>query len=213
MKTRGHRTAITLVEMLIVVAVVAILMAMVIRMAGRIDTQAGERLAHATFGLIDTALGQFAENRFRYDGAYRDFIFPPDCTGFDQAGFENTVAGALGAVTAAVSGGVYDPNYSSSAGAYLFLSMVPQCRAPLEQIDESLLTDKDAAGSSLKITVDDGRNARVYPLVRFIDPWGTSLRYSYCEDLLDPATRRTFPILVSAGPDRLFGTADDVTSE
>jgi len=216
MKTRPHRTAVTLVEMLIVVAVVAILTAMVIRIAGRVETQAGQRLADAAFELIDAALAEFADQRFRYADPYGEFTFPLDCSGLDQAGFESIIAAALGTDAAAVSDladHTDDPYYFSSCGLYFFLALVPECRKSLEMIDKSLVTDKDSSGNRLKITIDDGQQRLVYPLLHFIDPWGTSLRYSYCDDLSDPATRRNFPLLVSAGPDRLFGTADDVTNK
>ena len=42
---------------------------------------------------------------------------------------------------------------------------------------------------------------------RLYDPWGTPLNYIY-----DPKID-TFPELVSAGPDRTFGTADDISSK
>lgn len=38
------------------------------------------------------------------------------------------------------------------------------------------------------------------------DPWGTELRYMY-------VPRDNFPELISAGPDRQFGTADDISSK
>ena len=42
---------------------------------------------------------------------------------------------------------------------------------------------------------------------RLYDPWGTPFNYIYT-----PGSD-TFPVLVSAGPDRKFGTADDISSK
>jgi hypothetical protein len=52
--------------------------------------------------------------------------------------------------------------------------------------------------------------------MRFIDPWGKSLHYDYYEDTIlnaltpDPAKKKTFPVVTSAGADKRFGTNDDI---
>jgi prepilin-type N-terminal cleavage/methylation domain-containing protein len=61
MKRRRYNAGFTLVEMLIVVAVIAILAAMVVGLAGRIDTQSKERALKSTFALLDSALQEYYE--------------------------------------------------------------------------------------------------------------------------------------------------------
>jgi prepilin-type N-terminal cleavage/methylation domain-containing protein len=44
------------------------------------------------------------------------------------------------------------------------------------------------------------------------DPWGTALDYVYVYDDKLPEQGSDFPELISAGPDKMFGTADDISS-
>lgn len=87
-----------------------------------------------------------------------------------------------------------DPNlppYSThSAALYGQLHSTPDSRKMLEEISESLIQ---------KIP-DDANN-----ILQIHDPWGTVIEYFYSE-------ADTFPKLVSAGPDKIFGTADDIHS-
>ena len=70
----------------------------------------------------------------------------------------------------------------------------------------------------MQIDVD----GNVYPLLRVIDPWKATLRYDYYNELPPPLapedidymkeTKKTFPVITSAGPDGIFNTIDDITS-
>jgi prepilin-type N-terminal cleavage/methylation domain-containing protein len=85
MKIYGHKTGFTIVEMIIVVAIIAILTTMVIGIAARIDSQGKERLMRETFDLLDAALEEFAD--YGYEYAHRDYAglaFQIDCNGFSQ---------------------------------------------------------------------------------------------------------------------------------
>jgi len=216
MKSCEHKQGVTLVEMLIVVAIIAMLAAMVIGIAGRIQIRKGEKLTEETFALLNAALGQFHEYGFRYDEAsdYNSFDFPLDCNGFDWNELEATLADALGTplIIDPNGNGNHDPNYySGSEALYFLLSRVPDSRATLDEIDSSLITNKGFNRDDMSITVD----GRGYPLLRIIDPWGRTLRYDYYDeddDPPDPEETRTFPLIISAGPDRVFGTDDDITS-
>jgi hypothetical protein len=118
---------------------------------------------------------------------------------------------------------------------YFFLSKVPECRATLDKIDESLITNKDFSGNEMKLVINDGVKRIEYRLPRFVDPWhqsgapakiGQTLQYDYSYEYQPPAgpttvIKRSFPIITSAGPDGIFnspgpdgkfGTADDVIS-
>jgi len=208
MKSYRDKTGFTLVEILVVVAIIAILATMVISLAARIETQGDERRTRNAFALLDAALGEFRDYEYNYGHSdYDGFDFPLDCNGFTQPGLENTLENALGmnAGDVVIGGGTHDPDYSGIEALYFFLSRVPESRKTLAKIDSSLIISDGI------IEVDEKR----YPLLRIIDPWGETLRYDYYDedDLpLDPDEARNFPVIISAGPDRIFGTDDDITS-
>jgi prepilin-type N-terminal cleavage/methylation domain-containing protein len=91
-------------------------------------------------------------------------------------------------------------NYNSIAeraaaySEYLYgeLYSVPDSRKILDKISDSLI----------KHEVDSGV---VPPVPEIYDPWETVLDYRY-------APGDNFPELVSAGPDKIFGNADDMTN-
>jgi len=59
MKRRRYNAGFTLVEMLIVVAIIALLATMVVGLAARIDNQSKERGLKSTFTLLDGALQEY----------------------------------------------------------------------------------------------------------------------------------------------------------
>jgi len=192
MKTCKQKTGVTLVEMLIVVAIVALLVTMVISAAGRIQTRAEEQLAESTIAIITAALGQFRDYGYNYPHPnYSNLKFPLDCEGISDDDLMN----ALGA-TATPTG-----TYLKSDVWYFFLRRVPTSRKTLDKIDESL-----------KQSINIIFNGKEYSLLRILDPWGTALQYRYYYDYSPPEDKWTFPVITSAGPDRIFGTTDDITS-
>lgn len=214
MKRRQNKTGVTLVEILVVVAIIAILVTMVIGIATRVDTQGKERLTENTIALLTAALGQFGDYGYRYsDPCDADFKFPLDCNNFSQSDLETKLGGTI-------SGGTHEPTYSGSETMYFFLSRVPESRQTLDRIDRKLVTNLDIDGNPMKITIGSGADEKKYPLFRVIDPWGETLRYSYYEnDEEGPSSSepernspRAFPVITSAGPDKEFGSADDITS-
>jgi len=150
----GHRprAAVTLVEILIVLAIITILASMVIGMATHIDNQSRGRSLENTFALLESALQEYHE----YGGA-----FP------DEVGAEPV---------------------ERSEALYERLNSILSSRKIMEQISNSLIEDR---------TEND--------VPEIYDPWGTVLDYLYAEG-------DNFPELISAGPDRIFDTADDITS-
>jgi prepilin-type N-terminal cleavage/methylation domain-containing protein len=76
---------------------------------------------------------------------------------------------------------------------YRELYSVPDSRKVLDKIQDSLIKDE----------VDTGA---VPPVPEIYDPWGTTLDYRYADG-------ENYPELVSAGPDKIFGTADDITNK
>ena len=217
--TDSHRARVglTLVEILVVVVVVAILAGMVIGLARRIDNQGKEQLVKNTFEILNCALEQFADYDYRYkDPNYADFDFPLDCNGFSQLPLEATLENALGLNPGSVlidPIAAHDPNFSGSEVMYFFLSKVPESRETLAKVDKSFITNLD--NNRTPITIDVAGS--IVPLMRVIDPWGKALRYDYyderastLDDMRD--SKKTFPVITSAGPDRVFDTADDISS-
>jgi prepilin-type N-terminal cleavage/methylation domain-containing protein len=198
----------TLVEMLVVIAIVAILASLVIGIASRIEAREKEKHCRSTLALLTTALAQFHEYGFNYKHSdYTACTFPLDCNDFLTDDIKSTLGDALGVGAGNVS--IPDPNasYSGNEVMYLLLSMVPASRATLGKIDKKLMVSRDAT-----ITID----GKVYPLLRIIDTWGTELRYDCYDESKTGVERdkskRNFPVITSAGPDRKFDTTDDITS-
>ncbi|UCG57857.1 MAG: type II secretion system protein [Phycisphaerales bacterium] len=220
MKSCKHKCGLTLVEMLVVVAIIALLATMVIDVAARLDSKAKERLAENTLAVLTAALEQFHDYGYSYPAPFSEFEFPLDCNGFSVDMVQTTLATALGAGSVVISGGTHDPSYSGSAVLYFLLSRVPECKNTLQSIDRSLVTHEDALGNRMRIVVD----GREYPWARIVDPWfvraegsrtGKALRYDcYTETVIppDPKETRNFPLVTFAGPDGRFDTADDIIS-
>jgi prepilin-type N-terminal cleavage/methylation domain-containing protein len=223
MTMRSHRGkyGLTLVEMLVVLAIIVILATIIASFVSRISTQSKERLTKSTIEILCTALEQFHDYEYSYSGSYFGLDFPLDCNDFSADVLQSTLRDALGAGGVTITGGVHEPSYSGSEAMYFFLSMVPQCKQILDRIDRSLVTSEDSDGNRLKIVID----GREYPLFRVVDPWsvkgqkskvGTALRYDYYNEKVIPpdlAEARCFPVLHSAGPDSKFDTSDDISSK
>jgi len=213
---RRHRQTfgLTLVEMMVVIAVIALLLSLAITALRRIENSAKEELAAGTIATLAAACEQFSDYGYRYPNpAYADFDFPLDCDGFPAEQIEVVLEGALELAPESVSITLNDPNDSGCTMLYYFLSRVPACKVTLGEIDASLVTGIDKNGTQIQIDI----GGRVEPLLRVVDPWGTTLWYDYydedCNDFDEmKESRKTFPVLTSAGRDKEFRTADDITS-
>jgi prepilin-type N-terminal cleavage/methylation domain-containing protein len=235
-KNRICKTGLTLVEMLVVVAIIAILITMVIGVAARIDTQGKEQLTKNTFALLDAALSQFQDYGYEYKLVpnpltneaefYRSLDFPIDCNGLNYTNLKSEWGRALGSAYSTaikiekggseITDGTYDPCYSGSAVMYFFLNVVPESQQTLDKINGKLITNLDKDGKDMKLITTLGVETKEYPLLRVIDPWGKTLRYDYYDETgtytKKKDTIRAFPVITSAGPDKEFGNADDIKS-
>jgi prepilin-type N-terminal cleavage/methylation domain-containing protein len=157
MKSYKHKKGVTLIELVIVVAVISLLATMVIGIASRIDERAKEKSLKNIFALLDGALQEYYE--------YTD-KFPEQ----EEKNFAN----------------------AATHSEYLYgqLHSIPSSRNVLEKISDSLFKNK-LGGSDTPLEI--------------YDPWGTAVDYRYTPD-------ENFPELISAGPDKVFGTADDISS-
>lgn len=218
-----HKAGITLVETLMVVAIIALLATMVITIATRIESKTNEQLTGNTIALLNAALGQFRDYGYNFkvrSGAgdnertfYQGLDFPLDCNDFTDDELVNELEKALGLVgkISPISGGTHEDEYSGSEALYFFLSRVPTSRKTLDAIDRSLITSEGSDKQDMKITIA----GKDYPLMRVIDPWGKTLRYDYYDEKENDfddreKSKRNFPLITSAGPDRQFGTGDDI---
>ncbi|MFA5424900.1 MAG: prepilin-type N-terminal cleavage/methylation domain-containing protein [Phycisphaerae bacterium] len=240
MATQRSQNGLTLVEIIIAVAIVAILAGLVFTTMTSIDTKAKEQLCEGTLETLNTALRQFRDFGYEYRidtttagsteiDFYRSLKFPPDCNGYKEADVEGKLKNLLdsaGGITVAIDthGFVYDPNESGIAVMYFFLSQVPDCRATLAGLDADLAKSDHNGDENylmIRLTPTVG-NYREYPWLRVVDPWGTSLRYDYYVNKVIENTGlswgnredtiRNFPLLTSAGPDKEFNTDDDITN-
>ena len=151
MKTGRNKNALTLIEILVAVALVAILVSMVVGIAGRVENQKNQKALKGLFMVLESALKEYREEQGTF--------FP-------------------------------DPNYLSlphSSALYKQLKQMPQSRKLLDAINESFMEQ-----NSLDPNV--------------IDPWEMVLDYRY-------TAGDNFPVIVSAGPDRIFNTVDDITNK
>ena len=157
MKNRKYKHGLTLVEMLIVVAVIALLATMVIGIAARIDNQSKERCLECTCALLEFALQEYCE-----------------CTGKFPEQPEKNFTNV--------------PLHSECLCKELHL--IPESRKILGKLADSLVKNEYGTADT---------PPEIY------DPWGTVLDYRYVPG-------DNFPELVSAGPDKIFGTADDISN-
>jgi len=157
MKSYKYKRGVTLVEILVVAAIIALLASIVIGLSTRINNQSKERCLECTCALLECALQEYCE----YTGK-----FPEQ----PEKNFINVLV--------------------HSEYLYKELHLIPESRKILEKITDSLVKNEYGAADT---------PAEIY------DPWGTVLDYRY-------VAGDNFPELVSAGPDKIFGTADDISN-
>ncbi len=155
MKSYKYKIGVTLVEMLIVLAIITLLASVVIGMATHIDNQSKGKGLQDTFALLESALEEYREYTNRF----------PD-------------------------GVAFDPNVNSEI-LYEALYSRPGSRKILEKLNSSLIMDKGGMPDMPEI----------------YDPWGKVLDYRYDD------SSNSYPELISAGPDKSFGNADDISSK
>jgi type II secretory pathway pseudopilin PulG len=190
-------------EVLTVIAILAILASILLGVGKRLQAQAEEKLARSMIDILVSALEQY----YDYHG---EFPFEAGVV-YGQADFEDdvvdTAAGDTVVLTSGTPDTVSDPGFWSSSALYYFLSRTAPSRQIIETLTDRLISNKDLAGDDLIIEITIGSNP-AYPvdLIRFVDPWGNSIRYMYL-------TGGNFPVIVSAGADGEFATADDIDSK
>jgi type II secretory pathway pseudopilin PulG len=201
----------SLMEVLVALAVVLILISTLIGVGGYVKTRA--QIDHAK-GMLETLCTALA--RYYDDQVPKAFPFDTDTNGngvLDAADnylqmhlevdLSGTVTPAPPPVLLEETDGIgMTVSTASSAALFYFLDKYPSSRAIVENIANTLITNKDDNGTDIQINI----GGMIYDLPRYIDPWGTSIRYVYLDGT-------AFPTLTSAGPDKVFDTPDDITSK
>ncbi|MEJ5260715.1 MAG: hypothetical protein WHS88_11055 [Anaerohalosphaeraceae bacterium] len=187
-----RRYAMTLLEVLVTLAVVLLLFGTLSGLGVHLKRQSEIRLTESTLAVLATALEQYYNDYGAYVPQVRT-----------QADFNAAVgAAATRILPPAVhwTGTLGEAAWSSEA-LYYFLNRSPNSKAIIGTLLDRFLSNKDATGRVLLIEIPTGSTPT--DLIRFVDVWGMPIRYEY-----DSAVH-SFPILTSAGPDKMFETAQD----
>ncbi len=206
---RGFRqSAFSLIEMVVVLATILILAGALLGVGKYLTIRASVDLTNSELEVLATALQQYYDDwdAFPFD--------TPDTNGNGILGDDYVVADLENDLDGTISSGTLPehPIYNSvevvsSAGSivlFYFLDRNPNSRTIIEALTDSLISNRDASGQPIQLEQPSGSGTLI-DLPRFIDVWGTSIRYEYLPDT-------AFPILTSAGPDEVFGTSDDIVN-
>ncbi len=202
----ANKKGFSLVELLVVIAIISVLVTLSVGGGKMLKVQAEERLAEGGIEIIVTALELYYDD----EGG---FPFEADVS-YGLASFEND---AVPGNTITVTSGtipVYNPldplrdskpYYWSSQALYYFLTRSVNSNKLIATLSSRLVTNTDAGGVPIVAEVPTGTTPAI-DLLRFVDPWGNALRYTYING-------NSFPVIESAGSDGLFGTGDDISSQ
>jgi prepilin-type N-terminal cleavage/methylation domain-containing protein len=192
--------AFTLLEMMVAMAIVLVLFGAMITVTRRLKAESQRRLTASAIAVVSTALDQYYENTHPKQ-------YPPQI--LNKAYFDTALYGSppTNSVTVA-SGDLPDDNAATnwlwnSGAAYYFLSRVSQSKAILDSLSGQMISNRDLGGTAILIEIPAGAAATDW--IRFADAWGMPVRYVYLGS--------GFPVLTSAGPDKIFDTEDDVVSQ
>lgn len=182
MKEKRKQTGFTLIEVLIVVALIVVLVSMVLVATNKNWVDKEKQLTAATIEVLDTALQEY------YDYT-NDFPEPNSMEPFDA----------------------FDSIYSRrNASLYAQLNLVPDSKKILGRIEDSQtrLVGKDKL-FSFKDHRLMSHDQQGYLLI--LDAWGMPFNYLYYNDKdgIYEAGENTFPVIISAGPDGKFDTVND----
>jgi prepilin-type N-terminal cleavage/methylation domain-containing protein len=209
MKVFRRHSGFSMIEVLTAIAIIAVLASMVLGLGKRIRAQGRENFCKSEIDIIDLALKEYYD-QYKTDPFMPPFPFvtdpdpepPGDPSGdgdFDQADLTVLLDAEFG-IGGGIAGTIKN-DYASSE--MLFYCLDQNClnsRKLIEKLATSLKTIKTDSGVKRKYLY--GASKELY-LVRFVDPWGNSLRYTY-------SAGDAFPIVTSAGADGIFNTGDDI---
>lgn len=231
-----RKKGFTLVEILLAVAIVAVLTVVLLISTSGLRRESQIRFTESTLGIIMTALQQYHE----FWGDWPPQVDDTTTTTPDPWS-KTAIRKAMGAT--GLSGtwppaGHSDDNTFSEA-LYLRLYRTPPSRKIIDRMPSGpKLINKPQRKTGRMLVFDPLPTATDYPntptsvktsdnpsvelnLYRFVDAWENPLRYEYRKQGqnipgTDPVetykTTDQFPTVRSAGPDGVFNTADDILS-
>ncbi len=215
MKRKHIRQAFTLVELLVVMAVMAILIGAMVKVAGHVIDNAKKQNTQNTIQLLVTAMKEY--QNFNSQGR-RNFEFPAEPYPIDYSGAVNVADWRnwwkekldvnLGDIQVGIhlGGSIWDDDagtdemWMAQANIellYFELDDVPDCRKILNQIPSDVTANADNDAVLF--------NGQMKALIEVNDAWGHPLSYQ-------TQGVGNFPLLRSAGRDGIFFNADDILS-
>ncbi len=194
----ANKKGFSLIELLTAIAIIAVLMTLVVGGGKRLKVQAEERLTAGAIEIIVTALELYYDDEGGFPFASVDF------DGDGDIELDDYISDGMQTVVTVtdINGNNGDWRFWSSQALYYFLARSANSSTIIETISNTLITNTDASGLPIVATIV-GTNV---DMLRFVDPWGYALQYTYISG-------NSFPVIESAGPDGQFGTSDDISSQ
>ena len=203
-----NKKAFTLIEVLITLSLILILAAVFIGGTKWLRIRANRQLTQSAIEVIGTALSQYYDEYRAFPFKNRDLdnnkIPDPYTKVYLEADTGGTVSPAALTLDEKMGNGLY-VSYASSAALFYYLDQNRNCRTLIDAISGQLITNKDPQ-TQAALSISIGSPAIIKDLPRFIDAWGMSLQYEYMDGY-------SFPVIISAGQDKIFGTKDDLKSQ
>lgn len=219
MEVRKRQAGFTLVEILVVVAIIIILATGMVKVAQTVRTRTQEKVTKGTISIMVSALGEY--KNFHDRGSGFEFPVGPDVADFianpPDVGLIDALSEFFDENLAPVSDDGDHDTYvwkdmdllnadqqdgrrlalASIEFLYCVMEDVPGCKAMLEKLPVDVAVNDDNDSVTIR--------GQAKPLLEVNDSWGHPLWYQY-------RGAGNFPVIASAGPDGLFNTADDIVS-
>jgi len=212
---KTQRGGFTLVEILVVMAVIAIMLGMAVAVGNYVRTNAEIKNTKTTVAMLVTALREYERlqgaNAVEWPGepfALADqggadpwlFSAVEQCIGSGGTGDQHEIASSKWQEFNELvleQQNMLLASRGSIEVLYWYLSQEPDCEAILSRLADEMVTNEDNDA----VTVGGETTA----LLEVNDAWGRPIRYR-------TRGEGNFPVLTSAGVDGVFDNADDIVS-